>query len=222
MRAVPKISAESLEQHRAETTDRLIDAYSALVLERGYASVSLADVAAKAGLARTAIYNYFADREALLFAWTHREVQRGLAQLASDMAASQTCSEKLRMFIRSQLKDFAKRHLPPGQEVMQFLRPETYRSFMQHIEPLEAMLRGLLDEGMASGEFVTMDTGAVIPMIMACVGAERGPLTAGYVGIDEAADRVSEFVLRALRPAKAAAKPRPRPKAPAAKKRARR
>jgi hypothetical protein len=79
------------------------------------------------------------------------------------------------------------------------------------------MLRALLERGAAAGEFSEMDTSAVIPMIMACIGAERGPLTAGYVGIDEAADRVGDFVLRALStktaPKRAASKPAPKKRA---------
>ena len=65
---MPKISAGSLEEHRAETTDRLLDAWSSLVREKGYDGVTLAEVAAHVGLARTAIYNYFPDRDALVTA----------------------------------------------------------------------------------------------------------------------------------------------------------
>ena len=120
---MPKISAPTLEKHRQETTDRLLDAFSELVLSRGYAEVSLADVAAQAGLARTAIYNYFPDRETLLFAWTDREVRRSLAILDAELAEADTVAEKLRTFVRLQLHDFTQRHAPPGQEVIGLLRP---------------------------------------------------------------------------------------------------
>jgi AcrR family transcriptional regulator len=195
---VPKISAPSLGEHRAETIDRLIDAYAELVLQQGYASVSLADVAAKAGLARTAIYNYFPDREALLFAWTHRDVQRTLAELDEDLASASSSAQKLRAFVGVQMRDFATRHLPPGQQVVQLLNPETYQSFMQHLEPIQALLRQIVSEGIASGEFNDLDPAAVLPMIMACIGAERGPITAGAHSVEDATDRVADFLLRAL------------------------
>lgn len=209
---MPKISARTLEEHRSETIDRLLDAWAELVKSKGYADVSLADVAAQAGLARTAIYNYFPDRESLLFEFTDREVRRALSILHTDIASATTSTEKLRLFVRLQLVDFANRHLPPGQEVAQFLRPETYTRFMDHIEPLERMLRGILAEGARSGEFAEVDPATTVPMIMACIGAERAPLASRKHEIDEATERVTAFLLRALGaapPKRARSKPSP-------------
>lgn len=207
---MPKISAGSLEQHRAETIERLIDSYAALVMKDGYASVSLADVAAASGLARTAIYNYFPDREAMLFAWTEREVGRAIDQLHTLVAEAQSAGEKLRVFIRAQLEGFGTRHLPPGQEVMQFLRPETYKSFMSHIEPLEQLLQTIVKEGTAAKEFAAIEPDDAVPMIMACIGGERAPLASKQHSIDQATERVATFVLRALGAKTPAKKPRTR------------
>jgi AcrR family transcriptional regulator len=197
---MPKISEPTLEAHRAATVDRLLDAFGELVMSKGYAAVSLADVAAHAGLARTAIYNYFPDRESLLFSWTEREVARTIAILEQEVARASSCAEKLRSFVRAQLVDFANRHLPPGKEVIQFLQPETYGRFMQHIEPVERILRDILSEGASTGEFADLDPGATIPMMMACIGAERGPIASGARSVEEATDRVTDFLLRALSP----------------------
>jgi AcrR family transcriptional regulator len=208
---VPKISAPTLEAHRAATMDRLLDAFGELVLEHGYAEVSLADVASRAGLARTAIYNYFPDRESLLFAWTDREVARTIAILEAEVAQAETYEEKLRIFVRQQLLDFAARHLPPGQEVMQFLNPETYGRFMRHIEPVERIARSIVLSGAKAGEFTTPgDPEDTVPMILACIGAERGPVATRAHDVDEATERVTMFLLRALgakgRPARAGSK----------------
>lgn len=213
---MPKISARTLEEHRIETMDRLLDAWAELVKARGYAEVSLADVAAQAGLARTAIYNYFADREALLFAWTDREVRRSMSILEEEISHAGSSAEQLRSFVHLQLVDFANRHLPPGQEVMQFLQPETYGRFMEHIEPVERILRGILEDGIASEEFgAGIDVDATVPMVMACIGAERGPVAARKHSVDEATERVTDFLLRALQapPEKTAKKPAPRKRA---------
>lgn len=210
---MPKISAPTLEAHRAATIDRLLDAFGELVMSKGYAAVSLADVAAHAGLARTAIYNYFPDRESLLFSWTQREVTRTLAILEQEVAQAATSAEKLHIFVRLQLVDFAARHLPPGQEVIQFLQPETYGRFMQHIEPVERILRDIVVEGAKSGEFADLDPGDTVPMMMACIGAERGPIASRARSVDEAADRVTDFLLRALAPTKGPSPNGPRARA---------
>jgi len=195
---VPKITAPTLEAHRAATLDRLLDAFGELVLKQGFSEVSLADVAAQAGLARTAIYNYFPDREALLFAWTDREVGRTIAILEGEVAAADSCEEKLRIFVHQQLLDFSKRHLPPGQEVMQFLKPETYEKFMGHIEPVERIAREIVREGAVSREFADVDSAETVPMILACIGAERVPIAQGTHRVDDATERVTSFLLRAL------------------------
>jgi AcrR family transcriptional regulator len=209
---MPKISAPTLEAHRAATIDRLLDAFGELVMSKGFSVVSLADVAAHAGLARTAIYNYFPDRETLLFSWTEREVGRTIAILEQEVAQAPTGAEKIRSFVHLQLVDFAARHLPPGQEVIQFLQPETYGRFMQHIEPVERILREILVEGAESGEFADLDPSFTVPMMMACIGAERGPIASRSRTVDEATERVTEFLLRALSPK--AGEPGPNGRAP--------
>ncbi|MFN2614901.1 MAG: TetR/AcrR family transcriptional regulator [Actinomycetota bacterium] len=207
---MPKISAPTLEKHRAETVDRLLDAFGELILSRGYADVSLADVAAQAGLARTAIYNYFPDREALLFAWTDREVARTLSILQHELEAAPTYAEKVHTFVRLQLLDFTRRHLPPGHEVVGLLRPETYGNFMRHVEPLERIAREIVEQGIEAGEFAAaVDPATAVQMMIACIGSERAPLTTRAHSLEEATERVSDFLLRALgwsaRPKKRAA-----------------
>lgn len=164
----------------------------------GFDAVSLADVAARVGLARTAMYNYFPDRESLLFAWTDREVQRTLSELQSQLENAGASAEKLQIFVRSQLVEFKARHLPPGKEVFQFLRPETYEQFMHHIEPLDSVLLSIISEGVEGGEFAPADLAATVTMVMACIGTERVPLATGSGSVDEATKRVTKFVLRAL------------------------
>jgi AcrR family transcriptional regulator len=195
---MPKISAGSIGEHRVSVTDRLLDAYGQLVRAKGYEGVSLADVAAAAGLARTAIYNYFPDRESLLFAWTDREVERTLSELEQRVRQAPTGAEKIRVFVRLELESFTASHLPPSQEVIHFLGPDTYKRFMNHIEPVEKLLREILEDGVEAGDFTDVDPEAMIPMVLACVGAERAPLTTGEHDLDEATERVASFLLRAL------------------------
>ena len=195
---MPKISARTVAEHRAETIDRLVDAFGDLVLERGYDAVSLADVAAHVELARTAIYNYFPDRESLLLAWTEREVRRTLDAMLAEVDSAETCTEKVRVFVRMQFEAFSSRHLPPGLEVGQLLSPEAYKRFMDHVEPLEHALRGILAEGVASGEFIDVDPATTVPLVLGAIGAERVPIANGLHDVAETTDRVTEFLLRAL------------------------
>lgn len=195
---MPKINAPTLAAHRAETHDALLEAWGALVLERGYDEVSLSHVAKAVGLARTAIYNYFPDREAMLFAWTDREVQRTMEQLEKELAEATSSAQKLAAFVRVELESFKDSHLQPGREVVHLMGPEAFSKFMEHIEPVEKILRQILDEGLEGGEFQGVDASEVMPMTMATIGAERGPMASGSATVAEAADRVTRFLLRAL------------------------
>lgn len=195
---MPKISAPTLHEHRTGTIERLLDAWGELVMAEGYDRVSLADVAGQVGIARTAIYNYFPDKETLLFAWTDREVQRTITRMQEKIAEAETSAEQLRIAVRLQLESFTDRHLPPGQEVMQLLRRDAYERFMQHLAPLETTLRQLVEDGLEAGEFSAVDPATAVPLILGCIGAERGPLSTGQHDVDEATERVSAFLLRAL------------------------
>jgi AcrR family transcriptional regulator len=196
---MPKISAPTLHQHRAGTIERLLDAWGELVMAEGYDQVSLALLAKKVGMARTAIYNYFPDKETLLFAWTDREVQRTIHEMTDKIAGEDSCSGKMRVAVHLQLKSFTDRHLPPGQEVAQLLRRDSHERFMKHIEPLEQAVREVIAEGIDTGEFSdAIDPATTVPMVLACIGAERVPLATGAHELDETTARVTDFVLRAL------------------------
>lgn len=197
---MPKISAPTLPEHRAATMDRLLDAFAELLFQKGYSDVSLGEVAARAGIARTGLYTYFSDGESLLFAWTEREVQRTMEALSEDIDRAKSASAKLVVFVRHQLSQFLTKHLPPGREVMHFLGPDTYRRFMDHIKPLEVMLSNIIEEGTAAGEFAKLPRESTVSLIMACIGAERGSLAIGVHEVTDATQRVTDFVLRALAP----------------------
>ena len=203
---MPKISAPTLPEHRAATIDRILDAFGELLFQKGYSDISLGEVAAKAQIARTGLYTYFPDGESLLFAWTEREVQQTLQSLADEIESAGSAAQKLTIFVRHQLNQFMTKHLPPGREVMQFLRPDTYQRFMAHIQPLETMLSNIIEQGTKAGEFAKMPKESTVSLIMACIGAERGPLSTGAHEVEDATKRVTDFVLKALAPSPTPAK----------------
>jgi AcrR family transcriptional regulator len=58
---MPKIETQTLSQHRDWRRSQLIDAAAAIALESGGEAVTVAAVAARAGLSRTSVYEYFAS-----------------------------------------------------------------------------------------------------------------------------------------------------------------
>lgn len=81
-RLVPKLWNATIETHRAAVRDAILDATVEVVAERGLRAVTMADIAARAGIGRATLYKYFADAEAVLRAWHEREITAHLAEVA--------------------------------------------------------------------------------------------------------------------------------------------
>jgi AcrR family transcriptional regulator len=78
---VPKLWNETIEAHRREVGDAILNAAAALVAERGLASVTMSEIAKKSGIGRATLYKYFSDVEAILVAWHKRQIASHLKHL---------------------------------------------------------------------------------------------------------------------------------------------
>jgi AcrR family transcriptional regulator len=89
---VPRITGPDIATHVARQEAAVVRAAVGLFAERGYAAVTLADIAAAVGLARTSLYRYFPDKDHILLAWLRNEidelVDRSQAIAGADLPAS--------------------------------------------------------------------------------------------------------------------------------------
>ena len=69
---MPRLWAETIDSHRRQVADAVIDAAAELVAESGPLSVSMSAVAQRAGIGRATLYKYFPDVESILVAWHRR------------------------------------------------------------------------------------------------------------------------------------------------------
>ncbi|NGY61283.1 TetR/AcrR family transcriptional regulator [Lentzea sp. NEAU-D13] len=79
---MPKLWSDTVDEHRREVRDAVLDATAQLVHEQGLRAVTMSEIAAKAGIGRATLYKYFADVETILFAWHERQIVAHLAELA--------------------------------------------------------------------------------------------------------------------------------------------
>ena len=186
----------SIAAHRAEQTRRLFESFRTLLYERGYDAISLADIAEHAGLARTAMYHYFSDKESLLAAYTASETEEFLEALDGELRAIDNPVEQLRAFVRLQVEYFTESHLPPGPTLRLLVPEPAATEIIGHIAALEARLHQILRVGRDRRYFLVDDVDASVAMITACVSrgavADPGRSPAESVAATEA------FVLRAL------------------------
>lgn len=63
---MPRITAPTVAEHHARQREALVNAAKEILIEQGVASITPAAVGARAGLARSSVYQYFASTHALL------------------------------------------------------------------------------------------------------------------------------------------------------------
>jgi len=79
---MPKLWNETIEAHRRDVRDAIMDTTAALVAEDGVLSVTMSQIAEETGIGRATLYKYFPDVEEILFAWHEQQVTSHLQQLA--------------------------------------------------------------------------------------------------------------------------------------------
>ena len=79
---MPKLWDKTIEAHRREVGDAILDTTANLVAKHGLRSVTMSQIAEETGIGRATLYKYFRDVEAILFAWHQRLVSGHLEHLA--------------------------------------------------------------------------------------------------------------------------------------------
>jgi AcrR family transcriptional regulator len=80
---VPKLWADTIETHRREVRDAILDKTLELVAQRGLLEVTMSEIAEETGIGRATLYKYFPDVETILRAWHERQIAAHMEHLAS-------------------------------------------------------------------------------------------------------------------------------------------
>jgi AcrR family transcriptional regulator len=78
---VPKLWNQTIDAHRREVRDAILNAAADLVTRAGLHAVTMSQIAADTGIGRATLYKYFSDVESILNAWHERNVAAHLEQL---------------------------------------------------------------------------------------------------------------------------------------------
>ncbi|WIY05329.1 TetR/AcrR family transcriptional regulator [Amycolatopsis mongoliensis] len=194
---MPKILGESLEAHRREVRTRVFEVLRAQLYERGFDAITLAGVAAAAGVGRTALYNHFPDKESLLVAFVEDEAARYVTRLTEAVEAHADPVDQLATFVRLQLRVLAEYHMPPGTALASALAPAAYRRISAHADPITDRLRAILAGGVDLGRWPAEDPDVLIPMITAALG-NRTLVDGPPEQLGDVVEAAVRFVLRAV------------------------
>ncbi|WP_427016234.1 TetR/AcrR family transcriptional regulator [Pseudarthrobacter sp. P1] len=173
---MPRIAAQTNAEQREQTQRKILDAFGDLLFTHGLPGLTMTDVARRAGVGRTAVYNYFADLEQLLVAYALDETGRFLNDLKTELAGLDNPVDRLAVYVRSQIQDLARRHLPPGPAMRSVLSSDSFQRLAVHVGELNTLLQDILRDGMDQRYLPAGDIDALAQLVHASLtaSASRG------------------------------------------------
>ena len=191
-----KIIGESLASHRELTRARLFEALGSLMGEQSFESITMSQIAERAGVGRTAVYNHFADKEVLLLAYM-REVTGEFARvLTQRLEAEPDPLMRLRIYIRSHLQMIGRYHVKAGMGLRRHMSGQGASHLHDHAGVVGEVLIGILDEAMERGLIAQQNTLGAVHLIHATLQGQRLPQDPEHR--ESALTLVETFILRGL------------------------
>ncbi|MFI1911874.1 TetR/AcrR family transcriptional regulator [Nocardia sp. NPDC020380] len=146
---MPKLWNETIEAHRAQVRDAILDAAAALAMEHGLRGVTMSQIAERAGIGRATLYKYFSDVDTILRTWHVRQLDTHLAELVRVREGGGTPGERLRVVLAT-YAHIAWRSASHHRTLARLLVPD--EQIANARTQLRALIRELLDEGARAGE----------------------------------------------------------------------
>jgi AcrR family transcriptional regulator len=146
---VPRLWDQSLDAHRGEVRDVILQSVGALAAEAGLRSVTMSKVAARAGIGRATLYRYFPDVEAVLRAWHEAQVTGHVAQLSA-IADAADPHDRLSAVLEAFALLSQRSHAHHDAELEAFLHRD--RQVDRAREDVHALLATLIGEAARRGE----------------------------------------------------------------------
>lgn len=146
---VPKLWNETIEAHRRDVRDAILDKTAALVAEGGLRAATMSRVAERTGIGRATLYKYFPDVEAILVAWHERQVNGHLALLTQLQDHAGEAGERLHAVLHAYAFISYDAHGHHDAELTAFLHRDEKVSYAQ--KQLRDMIRDLIAAGAGAG-----------------------------------------------------------------------
>jgi AcrR family transcriptional regulator len=146
---MPKLWTETVEAHRREVRDAILDTTAALVAQHGLLSVTMSQIAELTGIGRATLYKYFPDVEAILFAWHERQITGHLEQLAEVRDQAGDPGERLEAVLEAFALISHESHGHHDTELAAFLHRD--QQVARAEQQLRHMIRDLVAEAAGAG-----------------------------------------------------------------------
>lgn len=157
----------------------LLDAALELFVEKGFAATKAEEVATRAGVSKGTLYLYYPSKEDLLKAAIAQNLSDRIAAGAAEAAAFPGTPGQLLRHILVRWWTHVYESAASAVFKLVITEVRNFPDIAQHyiaevVEPAEALLGGIIQRGIDSGEFRPVDIGVavhslVLPMIMICL-----------------------------------------------------
>jgi AcrR family transcriptional regulator len=147
---VPKLWNKTIEAHRREVRNAILDTTAALVAEHGLRSVTMSRIAEETGIGRATLYKYFPEVEAILLAWHERQIAGHLDHLAAVRDQAREAGERLEAVLEAYALISHESQGHHNSELASFLHRDERVARAQ--QQLRKMIRDLVAEGAETGD----------------------------------------------------------------------
>jgi len=147
---VPRLWSDTIEEHRREVREAIVNTTVSLVTERGLLSVNMSQIAEESGIGRATLYKYFPDVEAILQAWHERQINDHLSHLARARDEGAAPGERLAAVLEAYALISHESRGHRDTELAALLHRDHQVVRAEH--RVREMLRDLLSEGAARGD----------------------------------------------------------------------
>lgn len=149
---MPKLWTETIDAHRRDVRDAILDRTAGLVGEHGLLSVTMSQIAEETGIGRATLYKYFNDVEAILTAWHERQIALHLAQLAEIREGPGDPGERLESVLKAYAQIAQESHGHSDRALAAVLHRDHHGEAKAHAhDQLHQLIRDLLAEGAKTG-----------------------------------------------------------------------
>ena len=147
---VPRLWNDTIEAHRQDVRDAVMDATASLVTEQGLLSVTMSRVAEESGIGRATLYKYFPDVEAILLAWHERHVAHHLEQISAIAGRPGSPAERLNAILGAYAQLSFHTHGPGEPELVSLLHRGDHVGEAE--QQLREIVRFVITEAVALGD----------------------------------------------------------------------
>lgn len=172
---MPKIIGDSLADHRAMTRHKLFDSLGQLLAEQSFDSITMSQIAARAGVGRTAVYNHFEDKEVLLLSYMEEATREFAALVQTALETEPDTVERFRIYIRAHLEMTNRYHLASRIHLREQVSPMNSAHLREHAGIIGEVLLTILTDLMSDHAIPVQDPRALIPLIHACLASQELP-----------------------------------------------